>query len=291
MEGDPIVKNEPTNRPDLRQVTLCAVDSVTPELAGRALKRCLDGCDFGAAKLFTDKEVVDRAYETVPVEKMVSRDAYSQFILKGLAAHIQTPFVLIVQWDGFVVGPPAWRENFLECDLIGARWPWHADGMTVGNGGFSLRSKRLIDLISSDEFPLITSVAEDELICRLYRSALIRRHGIKFASEAVADAFSYERVEPDAPTFGFHGLFNMWRHLDDEEMISTVAALTRSTIRSQEYFELLAAYIRLRKFPVVGRLFRRLRTELPPNKIREEMVRHYGNDSGYAFCERAATIT
>ena len=33
---------------------------------------------------------------------------------------------------------------FSHCDYIGAQWFWHNDGMRVGNGGFSLRSRKLL---------------------------------------------------------------------------------------------------------------------------------------------------
>jgi uncharacterized protein DUF5672 len=193
---------------DLRDVTICAADCATPSLASRALCLSTALCDFGDAILFSDNPPPSDRFRSARIERLNSRDDYSRFILKDLARFIATPFVLIVQWDGYVVEACAWNPRFREYDLIGAKWPWYGDGMSVGNGGFSLRSKRLLEAMSGDRCPFVPSVNEDEQICRLYRPRLVSEFGIRFAPESIADAFSYERTSPDAPTFGFHGLFS-----------------------------------------------------------------------------------
>jgi hypothetical protein len=38
---------------------------------------------------------------------------------------------------------------------------------------------------------------------------LEKDHGIRFADRATAERFSFEREAPAAPTFGFHGIFNL----------------------------------------------------------------------------------
>ena len=77
------------------------------------------------------------------------------------------------------------------------------------------------------------------------------KYSIQFASEKVADYFSYERTVPDMPTFGFHGLFNMWRHCTDDEMIKIIKNLTPHTINSREFTELTLTYFQFRKFDVL----------------------------------------
>ncbi|MGZ5147458.1 MAG: DUF5672 family protein, partial [Burkholderiales bacterium] len=146
------------------------------------------------------------------IEVLNSRNDYSNFMLRQLPKHINTSYALIVQWDGYVVDASAWKPEFRDYDYIGARWTWFDDGMTVGNGGFSLRSQKLLRALRDPRFSIVPGVNEDELICRDYRRTLEREHGIRFAPESVADLFSYERTSPAGPTFGFHGLFNMWRH-------------------------------------------------------------------------------
>jgi hypothetical protein len=102
---------------------------------------------------------------------------------------VQTSHVLIIQHDGFILNPYAWDDEFLQYDYIGAPWCYD-DGLNVGNGGFSLRSKRLLDILSTDEH-IVQSHTEDYRIGRTYRRRLERR-GIRFAPESLASRFSIE---------------------------------------------------------------------------------------------------
>lgn len=240
---------------NLQEVTLCAADCVTPALALRAIAESMALCDFGEAILFSDTPTQGPGIRHQPIEKLASRDDYSRFMLKDLVSFIQTPFVLIVQWDGYVLAPDAWRASFFDHDLIGAKWHWHKDGMNVGNGGFTLRSRKLLRAIGGADFPFVPQLNEDEQLCRLYRSRLEKEYGIRFAPESIADAFSYERSLPNAPTFGFHGLFNLWRHVDDREMTALSREFSPGIVRSIEFAELLVQYLVLRKFPVLKQLY------------------------------------
>lgn len=204
---------------------------------------------------FFTHEDIPSDIRAVHIPRLQSRDEYSAFIFKDLVHHISTPWVLIAQWDGFVVDEAAWSQSFLDYDYIGAKWPFHSDGLTVGNGGFSLRSTRLLRACVEERFPFIPGVNEDELICRVYRSALETECGIRFAPEHIAEQFSHERGALDNPTFGFHGAFNMWRHVDDTEMI-----------------ELLHTYFTLRKFACLMALYARLRDAWTPVEIAQQMV-------------------
>ncbi len=133
-----------------------------------------------------------------------SKEAYSKFILKELYKYIHTKYVLIVQHDGFVRNPEAWTNEFLDYDYIGATW-WYKDGKNVGNGGFSLRSKKLLELCAN--LPTNATHPEDHIICRDMRPYLESK-GIKFAPESLANQFSFEGYnQPGTYTnqFGFHG--------------------------------------------------------------------------------------
>jgi len=239
-----------------RSVTLCAADCVTPRLALRAIEASLAGCDFGEALLFTsDTEVQSESVRVVPIDMLNSRSAYSTFVLKRLAGLTEMSHVLLVQWDGYVVNPSAWDRRFLDYDYIGARWPWHQDGMTVGNGGFSLRSRRLLEATAEPRFRMVDDETEDNMICRSNRRALEANRRIEFATEDVADAFSYERALPMRPTFGFHGLFNMWRHVDDSEMLRLLDRLGPQIPAGRDFLELQAEYFIQRKFALFGKMY------------------------------------
>jgi hypothetical protein len=182
----------------LSNVTICAIDSVQPNLAKKAIERSKRHIKFGG-ELFIDHMSIN------------SRQAYSKFILQELHKYIHTDFVLIVQWDGWVINASAWRPEFLDYDYIGAVWPWHPEGLRVGNGGFSLRSKGLLELTSEPKF-MYKDLNEDDLICHLNRDYLVS-NGIKFAPEELARYFSFERELSNLQTFGFHGEFNMGKYL------------------------------------------------------------------------------
>lgn len=192
----------------LPSVTLCAAASVNVSATLSALRTCMDKLSFAECLLFTDKAIdTGGNCRVVPIPRLESSRDYSQFILRRLADHVRTSHCLIAQWDGFVLNANCWDPEFLEFDYIGAPWPHFTDGRDVGNGGFSLRSRRLLEACRDPRFRL--GAAEDVAICRVNRSLLEQEHGVRFADRQTAEQFSYERTVPPDPTFGFHGVFNM----------------------------------------------------------------------------------
>jgi len=99
---------------------------------------------------------------------------------------------------------------------------------------------------------------EDEFMCRMLRPDL-ERQGIRFAPAPVANMFSYERGSPKQPTFGFHGLFNMWRHVEDAEMVENADLLADYLVGSREWLEIIQVYFVLRKFVPLKAFYQRLR--------------------------------
>jgi hypothetical protein len=162
---------------------------------------------FAKTVSITDRgDWCEPGWEFHRIRTMSSIDDYNRFVLKGLIDHIDTDFVLVAQFDGFIVSPDLWSDDFLEYDYIGAVWP-NSPAYPVGNGGFSLRSRKLLKALTDDRIGLFPEPhGEDEYICRYYRSYLETRHGIRFAPVEVAERFSVEsgRIRP---TFGFHGLY------------------------------------------------------------------------------------
>ncbi len=193
---------------DLPQVTLCAITSVNLAATIRALELSMSHIRFGACKLFTDAIVHDCApeLEVIAIARLGSSEAYSAFILNELRHHVDTTHCLVVQWDGHVLDAQNWRPEFLEYDYIGASWPQFCDGHDVGNGGFSLRSKRLLDAVADPAF--CWTHPEDLAIGRFNRQWLETK-GIRFADRRLADLFSAERAGDLARSFGYHGIFNM----------------------------------------------------------------------------------
>lgn len=194
----------------LPQVTLCAVTSVNVAATVQALETCLAQIAFADCLLFTDADPAVRhpAIRIMPIARLTSSAAYSDFMLNQLVDHVATSHCLVVQWDGHVLDAIRWDPFFLEWDYIGASWPQFDDGYDVGNGGFSLRSRRLMKLCRSPQFQQLHP--EDLAIGRTNR-AWLERQGMRFADRALANRFSAERAGDLQTAFGYHGAFNMPR--------------------------------------------------------------------------------
>lgn len=214
----------------MKSITLCCVDCVNQPLAIRALRRSMSALPFAQTLLLTNDfhDLPDMRVERIPALK--SHAEYSHFVAKELVAHVHTSHVLLVQWDGYVLNPSAWTEEFLEYDYIGAPWGFHKDAYRVGNGGFSLRSKRLLEALRDPE--IVETHPEDVAICRQYRPLLEQRYGIRFAPEVLAERFSFESTTPKNTPFGFHALYNMWVCVNHEELHDFLALLTPDILRS-----------------------------------------------------------
>ncbi len=102
-------------------------------------------------------------FRHVRIDRLRSKADYGAFVVKSLPNYVQLPYALVVQWDGYVIDPDAWLPEFRHYDYIGAKWTWFKDGLTVGNGGFSLRSQKLLRTLALPRFELSHDVNEDEL--------------------------------------------------------------------------------------------------------------------------------
>jgi hypothetical protein len=220
-----------SNRLTLPQVTLCAITSVNVEATLRALEASLAQVDFAACKLFTDVPVGPEhpGIAIVPIRRLTSSKAYSDFLLSHLVDYLDTSHCLVTQWDGHVLDAERWLPEFLEYDYIGASWPQFDDGHDVGNGGFSLRSRRLMELCREPQFR--ASHPEDLAIARVNR-AWLEDKGMRFAPRTLADSFAAERAGDLRASFGYHGAWNMPEAIGVEAFWEVYRGLDdRSTVR------------------------------------------------------------
>ena len=226
------------DRPKLTDVTLVAATSVALKATVAALKRSLEEIDFGEVLFLSDVPPPVKHPEITwrRIERIASRTDYSRFMLRDLVRHISTSHALCVQWDGFVLDGSAWTPAFLDYDYIGAPWPHFHDAHNVGNGGFSLRSRRLLDACSTLTFN--PQDGEDVIICRLERPRL-EAQGMVFAPEEMARRFSYERMMSSGEEFGFHGVFNLVEHIPPAEALHLLKTLEPAMLARNERWELL----------------------------------------------------
>ena len=242
----------------LEAVTLCAIDARSPALAAEALQQSMRHADFGRVVLFTHGfSQALSGIEVVDIGPIRSGAAYSHAVLRLLPQHIQTPHVLVTQWDGFVVHPAAWTDEFLQFDYIGAVWDDQPEACCVGNGGFSLRSQKLLraglDRRIEAEHP------EDVMLARRYRALVEGDHGVRFAPPALARRFAYENETPKAPTFGFHGPKNLPAALDTTTLERWLDALPDDFFRGRDARRLARALLGHRMVGVAQHLLARRR--------------------------------
>jgi len=214
----------------LDNVTLLMIDCLDMSKSLMVFNHCMQLGNFAAAKLLTHFEYVDsnRLFKSpsnsaevnnnlqvppqiIKIDPITSKQAYSAFVVKQLAKYLDSDFVLVIQTDGFIVNPGAWLPEFLEYDYIGAPWPpnqayFGNPNHLVGNGGFSLRSKKLCDFLAQS--PIVTDThPEDVQICQKYRPYL-ERMGFKFAPIELAHKFSTEQYIWNN-SFGHHDYFSL----------------------------------------------------------------------------------
>ncbi len=210
-----------------KDITIVAISDIK-------IKETLDSLMISHSKLlpsktifFTSKPVFlnkrqSKIIKKIKVKPIRSIKEYSEFIIYSLYKYIETSHILIVQWDGYIINIEKWNPDFLNYDYIGApfiprenekNYSKDSKGRfySVGNGGFSLRSKRLLEAPSrydliDDEF--LTNYHEDGFFSILHRNFLESK-GFKWAPFLIAKEFSIEtplsfKDFSDLP-FGFHG--------------------------------------------------------------------------------------
>lgn len=216
---------------DLPNVTLFCISSNNVKGALYALKKSMEGINFGSVKLITHDENIDLPdnIEFSQCYEIKSMADYNYYCIYNLTNHIDTEYCLLVQPDGYVIRPWLWDNKWFDYDYIGAPWRLEersfitpfGEHIRVGNGGFSFRSKKLLEVPKKIEIPWDVnqgtfykhfdagSTSEDGNIC-VHNKHLYESQGCKFAPLEVAVKFSKEREIPEnvgVETFGFHYYF------------------------------------------------------------------------------------
>lgn len=191
---------------ELTNITLIGIDCINLKRLQLAADISMSEISFGAVKLLTSIQSDDPRVINIP--KINSTKQYSEFMIKELHKYVDTEFALIFQYDGFVLNSSAWTDEFFKYDYIGSPW-YHLGNLRVGNGGFSLRSKKLLDWLGNNWKTINARIhPEDVYISRFARSYL-EKEGMKFAPEEVASKFAMEGNERSVVwkgEFGFHGI-------------------------------------------------------------------------------------
>lgn len=215
----------------LPDVTLVLASTVCHELCEMSLNECTKHAEFGEILVASDIFLrLDHQYRYLNVD-LPDVDAYCDWLLQELPGELRTKHFLVVQWDSWILNPRAWRPEFLDYDYIGAPWQHRLveeyPDVAVGNGGFSLRSTNLARRCAALERP--RAVPEDHLMCFNHRKQL-EAEGFRFAPLELAHEFAFETIAPDPnkpKPFGFHGSFNWWRILSEEQVNARLRLMPR----------------------------------------------------------------
>jgi hypothetical protein len=225
----------------MKTLGITCIDAYTYTPTIKALRKTLetlDGIfDIKTVYWFSDidfPESIEYNVNWVKVNRFKKyTDEYNYITLKLLPHVAKEDYNLIIHADGFAVNRNAWDPQFLDYDYIGARWP----SGVVGNGGFCLRSKKLLDALleldvgyKTSDFPedVINDyenyvfdafgdkvIPEDNTICKIYRPTLEQNYGIKFPYGDIIDKFAIEHNMSSpwlGKSLGFHGKHGVASH-------------------------------------------------------------------------------
>ncbi len=215
-------------RRNLPNITLLSVSGVNLKETIYALWRSRLYLNFESNLLITDGEIINPpkwlTIEQLRDFKLDSIDAYSYFCVFEMHKYVKSKHILLVQADGYALRRRYWREHFLDYDYIGAPWPVKMDSyidpfgnhQRVGNGGFSLRSRKLLQVpadstvvwnINGNDFYKHMNYglqSEDGIIC-IHNRHVYESAGCVFAPVEVAAQFSTETTTRETvKSFGFH---------------------------------------------------------------------------------------
>ena len=208
------------------EVTLVAVDC-TDRVPGTitALITSTKDIDFGGVKLLSHEKPLDLPdfieYNEIP--KISNIDEYNQFMFMDLGDYISTSHCLTVQDHAYILHPELWTDDWLQYDWIGSPWKiipnayLTDDGERVrnGNGGFSLRSKKLMDAphILGLKLEERQGYFNEDGNLAVYHRAKLLEYGIRYAPVEIASEFAYENTVPENEgllTFGYHRNLPPW---------------------------------------------------------------------------------
>ena len=195
---------------DLNKVTLVTIGSTNIEQTRKAIDICTRRAGFHSTYFFTEKKnhCLQQNIRYIDIPPITTWREYQNFRIKAFPdiflQLLETDYYLIIEWDGFIVNPRAWTEEFYQYDYIGAPFPFKMD--ICGNGGFSLRSKKFLKAQQKISATFDTSqwCPEDIFLSFVKRQQFINE-GCVYAPKEMGYRFSTEAGDYKSnQSFGFH---------------------------------------------------------------------------------------
>lgn len=222
----------------LNSVTLVGIDCHNPVSTIRSMRASMRHIDFSECVIATDMDrfpdevamcgrvgirvfhIVETDRKEMVAGRLLPID-YEWDVLKVTKDLFSSEFCLFQEWDAGVINGAGWSDYFLGYDYIGA--PWYFRGTIqepgwppidanncVGNGGFSLKSKRWcesIAKIADEDAGTYAIKSSDRWQCRTAKDR-IEALGIRYAPSDLAYRFSCEdRIY--GGQFGYHGKYTI----------------------------------------------------------------------------------
>lgn len=211
---------------NIRDVTLIAYTSIEFDATIRSLMKSSEQLDFGAIKLVSHEKphnLPDKIqWEYGPFIRDI--DDFNYYMFLEFGKHVDTSHALYVQHHSGVLHPEMWNDDWLSYDFIGAPWgiiegAYMANDGTrsrVGNDGFSLKSKKLLDIPKENSMYLREEQGWKNIdgnTCCYWKKEMLEL-GVKYAPVEVAAKFSFENYVPEnvgiGKVFGFHRHLPYW---------------------------------------------------------------------------------
>jgi hypothetical protein len=265
-----------------KNLTIVAVDTAYPELTRRAVEQAVKVTGSENVLILSDQDIVpgSKWIKIDPIDQV----EYSRIILKDIGNYVETDHYMCVQYDGMPIDSNFWDDEYLKYDYIGAPWPWGPENRRVGNGGFSLRSRKLA-LACQDEQIVHNppgygdnNYMEDVHICQMYRSYLETKD-IVFAPVPLAQKFSAEIPGGKFDTYGFHGTLCLPYYLDDDHMEFYINHMTERQFKSDFQSRIAFGLYNAERWDMLEHLMETA-TELVPD-FKDRLIEQLPKESNY----------
>ena len=265
-----------------KNLTIVAVDTAYPALTRKAIEQAMQVTGSEKVVVFSNEDVLPGS-KWVKIDP-INQVEYSRVVFKDLAPQIETDHFMIVQYDGMPIDSKFWNDEYLKYDYIGAPWPWGAHNRRVGNGGFSIRSRRLAELCADPKLVFNppgygdNNYMEDMHICVMYADYL-ESQGIKYAPVELAKQFSAEIPGGRFDTFGFHGTLCLPYYLNDVHMEFYISNMSERQFKSDFQSRIAFGLYGAQRWELLEHMMDR-GTELVPD-FKERLMEQLPKESNY----------
>lgn len=159
---------------------------------------------------------------------------YSHMCIRRLNSLCEDDFMLLWQWDGFVLNPGLWTNDFMKWDYLGSpivsdfwytkateleaygclpEWknPLKPGIPPVGNGGFTLRSKKFLEESAALSCQVSMMARWEDMYLCVERRKEMEAAGVQYGPLELAFRFSKDEDDRRAfsECFGFHDESNL----------------------------------------------------------------------------------